>query len=109
MRRWLGGRPSERHDELRPATCMSCGRGVRLNPSLPIAVLEVRHGCRCGAFSWRVDLGAGEPDQLITLAFPQPFAQRDRLRPSAAQPGRGLRLTEALSILRHRGQQRGQG
>jgi hypothetical protein len=105
MRRWLGGRPSERHDELRPATCSSCGRGVRLNPSLPLAMLP---RCRCGAFSWRVQLGAGEPDQLVCDAFPQPLAQRDRLRSSAAQPGRGLRLTEALAILRYRGR-RGEG
>lgn len=99
----VGGRPSERHDELRPAECMTCGRGVRLSPALPLALIP-RCDCRQGAdgsaatLNWRVRLGAGEPDQLICDRFPQPFAQSDRMR--VAKPGRGAVVGQALDILR---------
>lgn len=108
----IGGRPSSRHDELRPAECMTCGRGVRLNPADPLA-LQPR--CRCtrdrerrpATVNWRVELGPGEPPQLIcTGGYPQPFAQRDRLR--VAQPGRGAVVHQAIDILR-RGFARGEG
>lgn len=89
---------------------MTCGRGVRLNPAEPLA-LQPR--CRCvkvdgkpATLNWRVDLGAGEPPQLICTAYPQPFAQRDRLR--VARPGRGAVLGQALEVLRG-GLRRGEG
>lgn len=107
---WIGGRPSERHDELRPAQCMSCGRIVRLNPSVALVLVPT---CTCklgraGGLNWRVQLGAGEPDQLICDAYPQTFGHRDRLTVAAAKPGRGVRLAEALAILTFRGN-RGEG
>jgi hypothetical protein len=99
----IGGRPSERHDEERPAECMTCGRERRLNPALPLALIP-RCDCRSSAdgaartLNWRVRLGAGEPEQLICDYFPQPFARSDRLR--VAQPGRGAVIGKALDILR---------
>lgn len=107
----VGGRPSERHDEQRAAECMTCGRGCRLNPSLPLA-LQPRCDCRtdgkgeAATLNWRVRLGAGEPDQLICERFPAPVANRDVLR--VARPGRGAVAAQALEVLR-RGQADGEG
>lgn len=110
--REIGGRPSSRRDELRQATCMTCGRTVRLNPAEPLAM---QPRCRCtrdgerrpATVNWRVELGHGEPPQLIcTAGYPQPFAQRDRLR--IVQPGRGAVFHQAIDILR-KGLGRGEG
>jgi hypothetical protein len=94
---------SVRADELRPAECMTCGRATRLNPSLPLFMLP-RCGCHTtddgapATLNWSVDRGAGEPRQLICSSYPQPFANRDRVK--HGRPGRGAVVRDAIAALR---------